>query len=151
MLRDWKSWTGVLFKELDARMWMEMIYKDIIKTYRQSAADRVHEILEHTGFKAGNSEIRSIIAQTKVYYCMEMEFNALGYTLINEGKKEDALEIFTLTAELYPESANAYDSLGEAYMAAGNTQLAISNYEKSLQLNTQNTNAEEKLKVLKGK
>jgi len=47
--------------------------------------------------------------------------------------------------------ANAYDSLAEAYMLSGNKELAIKNYEKSLELNPQNTNAAEQLKKLKTK
>ena len=62
---------------------------------------------------------------------------------------EDAIEIFKLNAEAYPESSNVYDSLGEAYMMNGNTDMAIANYEKSLELNPDNTNAVEKLKELK--
>jgi cytochrome c-type biogenesis protein CcmH/NrfG len=43
---------------------------------------------------------------------------------------------------------DVYDSLGEAYMNAGEKQLAIDNYKKSLELNPENDNAKEKLKVL---
>jgi len=43
-----------------------------------------------------------------------------------------------------------YNSLAEAYMLAGNKELAIKNYEKSLELNPQNTNAVEQLKIIRG-
>ena len=49
----------------------------------------------------------------------------------------------------YPQSANAYDGLGKTYMKAGKKELAIENYEKSLKINSQNTNAIEKLRQLK--
>ena len=49
----------------------------------------------------------------------------------------------------YPESANTYDSLAEAYMIAGDKKQAIENYEKSLALNLENANAEEKLRELR--
>ncbi|MGA6120817.1 tetratricopeptide repeat protein [Sphingobacterium anhuiense] len=48
----------------------------------------------------------------------------------------------------FPKSYEAYDSLGEAYMMDGNLKKAIENYKKSLALNTENTNAKEKLKEL---
>jgi cytochrome c-type biogenesis protein CcmH/NrfG len=49
-------------------------------------------------------------------------------------------------------SFNVYDSLGEAYMINGQAEYAIKNYEKSLALNPDNTNALEMLKRLgKGK
>jgi tetratricopeptide (TPR) repeat protein len=68
---------------------------------------------------------------------------------MGNGKIEQAIEIFQLNTELYPESANAYDSLGEAYMKNGDTEKAIKNYEKSIELNPENNNARDKLKELK--
>jgi Flp pilus assembly protein TadD len=54
---------------------------------------------------------------------------------------DGAIEIFRLNVEEYPDAWNPYDSLGEAYMEAGELELAIENYEKSLELNANNTNA----------
>jgi len=51
--------------------------------------------------------------------------------------------------ESFPESFNVYDSLGEAYMVKGDNANAIINYEKSLVLNPDNTNASDMLKKLK--
>jgi tetratricopeptide (TPR) repeat protein len=45
-----------------------------------------------------------------------------------------AIEVFKLNAEAYPESANVYDSLAEAYAAAGNKEAAIENYRKALKI-----------------
>ena len=41
----------------------------------------------------------------------------------------------------YPEAFNPYDSLGEAHMIAGHHDLAVANYQHSLDLNPDNTNA----------
>jgi cytochrome c-type biogenesis protein CcmH/NrfG len=49
----------------------------------------------------------------------------------------------------HPNSLNAYDSLGEAYLKNNNRELAIENYEKSVELNPENTNAIEILKELR--
>ena len=59
-----------------------------------------------------------------------------------------AIEIFKLNVEAYPQCWNVYHSLGEAYMRHGEKEFAIQNYEKSLELNPQNTNAAEMLKKL---
>jgi tetratricopeptide (TPR) repeat protein len=84
------------------------------------------------------------------YNFSENELNSLGYYLIQQMNNiPDAITIFKLNVECYPEAANPYDSLGEAYMLNGNTKLAIKNYEKSLELNPNNSNAVEKLKELK--
>ena len=71
----------------------------------------------------------------------ERLMNAAGYFLLGEGLVEEAIRIFQLNVADYPDSWNVYDSLGEAYMEAGQLEPAISNYEKSLQMNPDNTNA----------
>jgi len=48
----------------------------------------------------------------------------------------------------YPQSFNVYDSLGEAYMVNKEKELAIQNYQKSLELNPNNTSGVEALKRL---
>jgi tetratricopeptide (TPR) repeat protein len=63
-------------------------------------------------------------------------------------KFREAIEIFKLSVEAYPQSYNAYDSLGEAYMDNGDKELAIKNYQKSLELNPGNANGVKKLKEL---
>ncbi len=78
-------------------------------------------------------------------------YNLLGYKLLNEGKLKDAIEIFKLNSEAYPESFNVYDSLGEAYMKNNQTDLAIENYKKSLELNDKNENAKKMLEKLSTK
>jgi tetratricopeptide (TPR) repeat protein len=68
---------------------------------------------------------------------------------LQAGKIREAIELFKLNVLAYPKSANTYDSLAEAYMLSGKRKLAIRNYEKSLELNPDNSNAVEKLKQLK--
>jgi Flp pilus assembly protein TadD len=75
--------------------------------------------------------------------------NVLGYQKLQAGKTGEAIELFKLNVQAYPESANTYDSLGEAYMKNGDRELAIQNYKKSLELNPNNTNAVEMMKRLK--
>ena len=79
----------------------------------------------------------------------ENEMNRLGYTCLQEGKIKDAIELFRINTVAFPASANAFDSLGEAFMKDGQNDRAIVNYEKSLLLNPNNTNAKDILAVLK--
>jgi tetratricopeptide (TPR) repeat protein len=73
----------------------------------------------------------------------------LGYQLLQIGRTDQAIEIFKLNIESFPESANVYDSIGQAYAVKGDNPEAIKNYEKSLKLNPKNQNAEDQLKKLK--
>jgi CubicO group peptidase (beta-lactamase class C family) len=70
----------------------------------------------------------------------EQELNTLGYTLLSQGRIDDAIEVFKLNVEMYPAASNPYDSLGEAYAVKGERELALKNYRKSVELNPKNTN-----------
>ncbi|MDH5467516.1 MAG: tetratricopeptide repeat protein, partial [Candidatus Aminicenantes bacterium] len=72
----------------------------------------------------------------------EYELNSVGYRLLNMGRVKDAIEIFKLNVEAYPDAFNPYDSLGEAYMADGQKGLAIKYYKKSVELNPDNINGD---------
>jgi tetratricopeptide (TPR) repeat protein len=78
----------------------------------------------------------------------ENQLNTLGYELLKTKKFKEAIRIFQLNVEAYPQSSNVYDSLGEGYMDDGNKPLAIANYQKSLELNPKNRNAIQMLQKL---
>jgi tetratricopeptide (TPR) repeat protein len=77
----------------------------------------------------------------------EASLNALGYSLIEE-HPHDAVAIFALNAEQFPQSGNAWDSLAEGYLKTGDRARAVENYRKSLELAPDNDNAREKLREL---
>lgn len=79
----------------------------------------------------------------------EAQMNNLGYSLLGLKRTRDAIEVFKLNVEDYPQSFNAYDSLGEAYLLNGDKELAIKNYQRSVELNPKNTNGVEALKKLR--
>jgi tetratricopeptide (TPR) repeat protein len=79
----------------------------------------------------------------------ERIMNEAGYFLLGEGLAAEAIQIFRLNVEAYPESWNVYHSLGEAYMEAGERELAVENYEISLDMNPNNRNARRMLERLR--
>lgn len=72
----------------------------------------------------------------------EGQLNAIGYRILNQGKLKLAQDIFKVNTLLYPNSSNVYDSYAEASMKIGDLELAIENYNRSLDLNPKNTNAQ---------
>ena len=56
-----------------------------------------------------------------------------------------AIEVFKFNVERFPNSYLTYDSLGEAYMEKENYGLAIDNFNKSLEINSHNKNALDKI------
>ncbi|HJQ38143.1 MAG TPA: tetratricopeptide repeat protein [Thermoanaerobaculia bacterium] len=79
---------------------------------------------------------------------VEQNLNQLGYTLLNQGKTDEAIAIFALNAKEFPKSSNVWDSLAEAYVHAGQKEKAIEHYKKSLELNPHNKNAADMLQKL---
>jgi tetratricopeptide (TPR) repeat protein len=85
-----------------------------------------------------------------VYQSIEADINTFGYRLVNMKKMDEAIDMFKLNTELYPESANAFDSLGEAYANQGNKEEAIKSYEKALKIDPAFASSVEALRKLKG-
>jgi tetratricopeptide (TPR) repeat protein len=147
VLKDWTNWNSVSAPILNTNTWTMWIYKNL--TTKISAAAEVETILKTSDYKNAKAKIEQVLNKKDKYYTIETELNTLGYTLMNEGKTNDALAIFKMIVDRYPESWNAYDSLGEAYMNSGDKEQSIKHYEKSLELNSKNTNAIGQLKKLK--
>ena len=84
------------------------------------------------------------------YDFSERSLNEVGANLMAKGRHDDAIRIFQLNVEQNPNSSFAYSSLADAYAAAGQKDLAIQNYEKAVQLEPRNREADQKLKELRG-
>ncbi|WP_219726047.1 serine hydrolase domain-containing protein [Janthinobacterium sp. ROICE36] len=78
----------------------------------------------------------------------EDDLNAWGYRLLRRQQPKQAVAVFQLGVQLYPQVANGHDSLAEAYEADGATALAVTHYRRSLELNPGNTHAVARLRVL---
>jgi tetratricopeptide (TPR) repeat protein len=72
----------------------------------------------------------------------ESGINNFGYHLISQGKEKEALEVFKLNTELYPNGFNTWDSYGECLLALGKKEEGIEAYRKSFELNPKNKLAE---------
>lgn len=79
------------------------------------------------------------------YDLSERAITSLGYQLMSQKKMDDALAIFKLNTELYPDGYNTFDSYGECLLKMGDKENAIIAYKKSLELNPDNKNAEKVL------
>jgi CubicO group peptidase (beta-lactamase class C family) len=135
-----------------ARNILGILYDKPITPPKKSLADELFAVITEKGVAAGLTsygEMRGKHADE--YSLVESEMNIIGYELLNLKKFDEAIAVLKLNVEAFPKSSNVYDSLGEAYMMKGEKDLAIRNYEKSLELEPRNTNAVDKLKILRGK
>lgn len=112
--------------------------KTLLRNIRARGAAAISQYRESRAKRAGAGVLN------------EGQVNKLGYWLLGKNRIKDAVEVFKINVEDFPNSSNAYDSLGEAYMINGDKELSIKNYQKSVELNPANTNALEMLRKLRG-
>jgi len=131
---------------------MSVLYDQPADNPKRSIAETVMNAVSEKDVASAITKYRELKAgkTASEYNFAETELNQAGYQLLQMKKVTDAIEIFKLNVEMYPQSANAYDSLGEGYMVHGDKDLAIANYKKSLELDPKNANATSKLAELTG-
>ena len=101
-----------------------------------SAAREIGRIIEESGVKSALRACADMrTAAAGEYYFDEDELNMLGYKLLGDEQTREAVEIFKLNVEIYPNSSNAHDSLGEVYKTQGDRELSIRHYRRALELN----------------
>lgn len=115
--------------------------------HKNMACDVLRKGLE-TSPETAVADIRSQRDRGSNIYFDEASMNGLGYELLTASRNAEAIEVFRLNAEVFPGSANAQDGLAEAYMKTGKRDKAIEHYKRSLELNSENENARDKLMEL---
>ena len=113
-----------------------------------SVQNALERIIKEKGVDAAISLYRRMKQHYPAEYFNEVTLNTLGYQQLQSQHVREAIALFKLNAEMYPDGFNTYDSLAEAYMAQGDREAAIMNYRKSLALDPNNTNAVSMLKKL---
>jgi tetratricopeptide (TPR) repeat protein len=105
-------------------------------TERLESGQSIDDIIKH---------VKSSDLYNSDYDLSESALNSIGYQLMGEEKNEDALKIFKLNTELYPDGFNTYDSYGECLVKLGKIKEGIVAYKKSLELNPNNDSAKKVL------
>lgn len=127
-----------------------LIYSNTVMQRGEPVTIMMEEVIAEKGVGEGIARYHVVkMEDSGEYIFSEKSLNALGYKLLNDGKIEDAIEVFKLNVEEYPDSFNVYDSLGEAYLAKGEKKLAKANYKQSLELNPENENGKKMLEKIK--
>lgn len=146
----------VLLGNLDSAPLIEMREKIISILYDKpynlplrSIAWEIRKIIEEKSITSAIEFYRSNIAQHPDEFNFGIgELNTVGYYLLRKNLKDEAITIFKLNVEIYPDYANGWDSLAEACMLNGDTSLATIYYQKCLELNPDSKNAKNMLKKL---
>jgi CubicO group peptidase (beta-lactamase class C family) len=114
-----------------------ILYNQPFNEPKKSMALELLDVYSENGAIAG-TELYKKLKKDPIYGIKEADINRVGYVLLQNGKKKEAIEAFKINVENFPKSGNVYDSLGEAYLADGDKNLAIVNYTKSVELDPKN-------------
>jgi CubicO group peptidase (beta-lactamase class C family) len=127
----------------------KILYNQPYEMPKMSIVAILEKTISEKGIEAGIAHYRDLKSkQSATHDFTEPELNQLGYVLMRAGKVKEAVEIFKLNVEAYPQAFNTYDSLADGYLNLNERELAVINYKKSLELNPKNTSAVEALKKL---
>ncbi len=142
-LAPWSAWerpeAGLTFENVTREIYAGLTGED---PRLESVCAPVTAELADNGFTAAIERYRELKREEpKSWNFAQRELNMLGYQLLARDMVDEAIAIFKLNVEVYPDEYDTYDSLGEGYMAAGEMERSIANYERSLKLNPDNTNA----------
>ncbi|GEM_PF-1122843 len=112
------------------------IFLQRIQMLRHRKYKSLSSILEQTILKSGIEQ--AIIKyhklkanKAKKINYDEQELNGLEYELLQREMLKEAIAIFQLNIESYPESSNVYDSFGEALEKNNELEQAAENYKKA--------------------
>ena len=105
------------------------------------------------GMKKGSAAAKSAYAERAAKWSQipwwepfaEREMNSAAYDLLHSGKINDAIVLFKMNTQRYPQSANTWDSLAEAERGAGDVLAAKADYEKALSIDPDTSDAKDAL------
>lgn len=89
-----------------------------------------------------------LIAGTEDREPGDVWLNQIGYNLLYSGMTSEALQIFKLNTELFPDIANCWDSYGEALLKSGDRNAALKAYKQALAIRPDLPSALEAIKKL---
>jgi len=80
----------------------------------------------------GKTAEAEALRKTMLDAASNAQLNTYAYTLMNQGKKAEAVKVFELNAKKHSDDPNVFDSLGEGYMMNGQKDAAVKSFKKSL-------------------
>lgn len=99
-------------------------------------------IIDKEGIQAAVNKYHNLRSTDSTSYDFALnELNNLGYQLLNAKRFNEAIEIFKLNIEYYPNKSKCWNSMAEAYMLAGEREKASGAYKKNYELNPGNLQA----------
>lgn len=120
------------------RQLFNILYGRPFQTPKRSLAYHFSIDLKKQGLDYAVRQFNQHQSDTAHYELNESRMTEYGYFLMRRERLEEALEVFRLNADYFPDSWSAHNSLAEAYLETGNRELARKHCKKATTLNPGN-------------
>ncbi len=110
----------------------------------------VYQAFKENGIKYVKENFETLISNWFENDPKDLILNNLGYDLLFKGRADDALQIFKLNTELFPNIGNCWDSYGEALLKKGDKDAALAAYKKAIKINPDLPSARKAIQQLEG-
>ena len=114
----------------------KMLYEEPFKIPKMAIKEEMGKIIMNYGVDSAVALYNELKSDTVNYDFREKHLNRLGYQLMRLERIDDAVQIFKLNQEEFPESANTYDSYADALLASGDTVNALVNFNTALEMDS---------------
>ena len=132
-----------------ARQHREVLQK-LWRVGQLSAADEIGRVVRESGTDAATARWAEIRNDT-AFLVDERELNSLGYQLLQrENKVAEALAVFGINTQAFPDSWNVWDSFAEAHWWINDQEGVERNYRKALALNPEAESARRGISQIEG-
>lgn len=102
------------------------------KQSKQEAVSIIERTIRQAGIVNAKEKFNQMKSDTLHFAFNEEDLDDLGYTLLAGKSINEAVAVFEMGADLFPESGNSYSSLADAYLFAGEKVKAEANYKLAL-------------------
>ncbi len=156
ILAEWDDYASGF---IDQEFWIRQVHlglgqADQLDLWGEQKPTTIHELATEAFMQTGPDHMERVIRKTFAEENSPIETSSndlviLGYKLLQREHVEASHRVFRILADEYPDYWNAWDCLGEVELIMGDTTNAVEHYNKSLELNPDNTNAVQVLEGLK--
>jgi CubicO group peptidase (beta-lactamase class C family) len=116
---------------------------------KMDASVWLHKKISTIGIDSAISGYRLLhLSDTARYDFSENVLNSYAYILLRANRINDAIKLFLLNTEFYPNSANVFDSLGDGYEKAGDKTRELQSRIRCVQLDPNNEYEKNRIKAL---
>ncbi len=139
--------TNYAFLNAISQAILNILYDQAYEFPKKPIIQFMKNIVENEGMDKG-IKFFELNRYNDEYHVSEQDMIVYGYQFLEAKNPQDAASIFRLAIRTFPDRDNPYDSYAEAMVALGRKEEAIANYQKSLEINPNNKNAERMLEKL---